>query len=497
MSLVKIEKYNETFIRVFAGSSIEQELSDFFRFRPPGYQYMPLFKNKLWDGWTRLYNTQTKTIYYGLLDYVIEFCKRNNYELVYDSDLIVNHNITQEEVLKFTSELNLYARSKPITIHDYQVNAITVALNKARTLLISPTSSGKSLIIYSMIRYHLHYNRRCLVVVPSTSLVEQLYSDFEDYSSHNGFCVSDHMQKLYSGLSKSFNKQVLITTWQSIVNMPRPFFNDFDVIIGDEAHTFAAKSLTSIMEKLSNTAYRVGTTGTLHDSKVNKLTLEGIFGRVYDVTTTKELMDRGKVAPLKISCLILKHDKESRELLKKASYQNEISWLVSNQPRNKFIRNLAVSTTGNTLVLFQLVDKHGKFLFDMIKSKVQDGRKVFFVHGGVDTDDREYIRKICEHETNAIIVASYGTLSTGVNMPSIQNIIFASPYKSKVKVLQSIGRGLRLKDGKDHCKLFDIMDDLCINSWKNHTFNHATERLKLYTQQQFDYKMIEVELNGT
>jgi superfamily II DNA or RNA helicase len=491
---IKIEYHSEVFLRVFAGSSIEQELSDFFRFRVEGYQWTPAFKNKLWDGYVRLYNLQTKTIYLGLIDYIYEFAKRNDYEVEVDSNIFKLNGTTIEEVQSFADSLNLYGRGKPIQIKDYQVQAVQIAIDRNRVLLLSPTSSGKSLMIYTLLRHHLNQDRKCIIVVPSTQLVEQLYSDFEDYSSANGFKVSENCQKLYSGFSKLFEKEVLITTWQSVINQPKPWFNQFDVIFGDEAHQFKAKSLTTIMERLDNVKYRIGTTGTLDGSKVNKLVLEGIFGRVFTVTTTRELMDNKSVVELKISCLLLKYDAETRQALKEFTYQEEMNWLVTHPARNKFIRNLAISTKGNTLVLFQYVDKHGKKLYEMINSKISEGRKVFFVHGGVATTDREEIRTICEKENDAIIVASFGVFSTGINMPSIENIIFASPSKSKIRNLQSIGRGLRLKDGKTVCKLFDITDDLSWKSHKNHTLNHGAERYKLYMSEQFKTKLTEVNI---
>lgn len=495
MSIIKIEKHSEVFIRVFSDLSIEQELSDFFRFRVQGYQFTPAYKNKLWDGYLRLYNIQTKTLYAGLIDYVLEFASRNKYTVSMEDNVYGSNGTTNKEVQAFANSLNLHGRGQPIQIRDYQIEAIRTALDLNRVLLLSPTSSGKSLIIYTILRHHLNNDRKCIIVVPSTQLVEQLYSDFQDYSSMNGFSVTDYCQKLYSGFSKDFTKEVLITTWQSVINQPKPWFNQFDVIFGDEAHQFKAKSLTTIMERLDTVKYRVGTTGTLDGTKVNKLVLEGIFGRVFTVTTTKALMDNNSVVQLKISCLVLKYDLETRQALKGFTYQEEMNWLVTNPTRNKFIRNLTISTEGNTLVLFQYVDKHGKKLYQMIRDKVTEGRKVFFIHGGVDTVDREDVRRICEKESNAIIVASYGVFSTGINMPSIENIIFASPSKSKIRNLQSIGRGLRLKEGKTVCKLFDIADDMSYKSHKNHTLNHAAERYRLYMSEEFNVKLIEVAIN--
>ena len=494
MSKVTIEKLDEVYVRVFSDPSIEQELSEFFTYEYPGAKFTPKFKARLWDGKVRLYDQVRKTLYVGLTKYVEDFCDRNNYELSYTTEIHKTNNYTNEQIEEFARSLDPHGHGKPIEIRDYQVEAVKTALDKERTLLISPTASGKSFIIYTVMRWHLQYARKCIIIVPTTSLVEQLYADFEDYSSANGWSVKNSCQKLYSGFTKDFTKDVLITTWQSVYLQPKSWFRQFDVIIGDEAHQFKANSLTTVMNKMDNVRYRIGTTGTLDNKKIHRLVLEGIFGPVHRVTTTKQLMDTQKLAKLNITCVVLKYDEVTRKSRKNNQYQEEMDWLVSHYPRNKFIRNLAVKSTGNTLVLFQYVEKHGKVLYDMIKEKVHEDRKVFFVYGGTDTTDREAIRHITEGEEDAIIIASYGTFSTGINIPSIENVIFASPSKSKIRNLQSIGRGLRLKNGKTHCNLFDLADDLHWKSWKNHTLNHAAERYKTYTEEEFKLKIVEVDL---
>ena len=489
-----VEKLDEVYMRVFADASIEQELADFFTYEYPGARFTPQYRARLWDGKVRLYDQFRKTLYIGLYEYLEKFCERNNYMLRTKEAVFADNGVTTELVQEFAEWLNPHGRGKPIEIRDYQVEAVQVALNKERVLLLSPTASGKSFIIYTTMRYHLNEGRKCILIVPTTSLVEQMYADFEDYSSANAFDVKNHCQKLYAGFPKDFTKDVLITTWQSIYQQPKSWFRQFNVIFGDEAHQFKAKSLTTVMEKLDTVKYRIGTTGTLDNKKIHQLVLEGIFGPVHRVTTTKALMDSGRLSNLNITCLILKYSEEIRKGRNKNTYQEEMDWLVSNEKRNKFIRNLAVTSKGNTLVLFQYVEKHGKVLYDLIKNKVHDGRHVFFVHGGTDVADRESIRHITEKEKDAIIIASYGTFSTGINIPSIENVIFASPSKSKIRNLQSIGRGLRLKDGKTACNLYDIADDLHWKSWKNHTLNHAAERYKTYVEEQFKLKMVEVNL---
>ena len=494
MTNLYAEKLDEVYMRVFGDASVEQELADFFTYEYPGARFTPQYRARLWDGKVRLYDQFRKTLYIGLYDYLKKFCERNNYQLENKTDIINAENISKETVEEFTKWLNLHGRGKPIEIRDYQIDAVHTALSKKRTLLLSPTASGKSLIIYSIMRWHLNNKKKCILIVPTTSLVEQMYADFEDYSTANDFDVKSHCQKLYSGFPKEFTKDVLITTWQSVYQQPKGWFRQFNVIFGDEAHQFKAKSLTTIMEKLDTVSDRIGTTGTLDNKKIHQLVLEGVFGPVHRVTTTKTLIESGRLSNLNITCIVLKYNDEIRKERNKNIYQDEMDWIVTNEKRNKFIRNLAVNSKGNTLVLFQYVEKHGKVLYDMIKEKVHSERKVFFVYGGTETSDREAIRHITEGEDDAIIIASYGTFSTGINIPSIENVVFASPTKSKIRNLQSIGRGLRKKDGKSACNLYDLADDLHWKSWKNHTLNHAAERYKTYAEEEFDVKLVEVEV---
>ena len=496
MTTITIEKLDEVHIRILSDPSTEQELVDYFKFRMDGYQFSPKFKAKLWDGFVRLYDVNRKTLYLGLYNYVLTFAKKNDIEVVIKGDFIGVNEITEDEVFEYITSLNLQgAGNKPIVIRDYQVSAVREALANERNVLLSPTGSGKSLIIYSLSRWWRETDKKVLILVPTTSLVEQLYSDFEDYSGSNDWSVEVNCQKLYSGFSKTFSKNILFSTWQSVHRQPKSWFDQFDVIIGDEAHTFKSNALVAIMAKMTDVQYRIGTTGTIDNKKVHKLVLEGIFGPVYKVTSTKKLMDQGTLAELKITCLILKYDDEIRKANKGLEYKDEIEFIVSNKARNRFVSNLAIQTKGNTLLLFQYVERHGKILYELLKTKLEGSeRNVYFIHGKVDVDVREQIRKLMETEEDAIVVASFGTMSTGTNVPSIENIIFASPSKSKIRNLQSIGRGLRMKEGKTTCKLYDVVDNLSWKSSKNHTLNHFGERLKIYAEEEFEFKLVELKI---
>jgi superfamily II DNA or RNA helicase len=325
--------------------------------------------------------------------------------------------------------------------------------------------------------------------VPTTSLVSQLASDFADY----GFVSDRFVHRIFAGQDKQTDKPITISTWQSIYKLPKEYFQQFDLVIGDEAHLFKAKSLTSIMSKLDSCRYRFGFTGTLDGAQTNKLVLEGLFGPVRKVTTTAELIEQKHLSDFKIKAIVLSYPDELRKMIARMDYQQEIDYIVSLSPRNRFITNLALSLEGNTLLLFQFVDKHGKILYNMIKNETD--KPVFFVHGGVDGEEREQIRSIVEKEKSSIIVASYGTFSTGVNIRNLHNVIFASPSKSRIRNLQSIGRGLRKSETKTESVLYDIADDLTWKSNKNFTILHFMERIKIYNEEKFEYKLYNVNLN--
>lgn len=498
MSIV-ISKLNEAILQVTSDDfGIEQELCDHFSFRPDGYQFMPSFKSKVWDGFVKLFDIHRKTLPVGLLEYAKKFAADNGYkcELSFP-EIHSDSQVSLSEVRDFIDLLNIHSRGKKIELRDYQIDAIYKAITKERMLALSPTSSGKSAIIYVYVRWHLEFGRKIVLMVPTTSLVSQMFSDFEDYSSEDDWNVDEFCHQLYSGKDKETDKPVLITTWQSIHSMTKnkkalDFYKEWDVYIGDEAHRFASNSLQQISSKLINARYRLGTTGTIQDAKVSKLSLEGSFGPVYRVITTRELMDAKQVVNLNIKCLLLEYDEETRKLLKGADYQKEIDYIVSLEKRNKFIVKLAKASKGNTLILFQYVEKQGKPLFELA-TDICEGRPLFYISGEVDTDERERIRKVLDTHDDAIVICSYGTTSTGINIPSIENIIFASPTKSKIRNLQSIGRGLRLKDGKESCKLYDIADNFSMKSKLNHTMKHLKERIETYQAEQFtfDFKTIQ------
>jgi superfamily II DNA or RNA helicase len=488
MDSIDVYKKDEVYLKIECDRGTARELSDYFTFEVPGAKFMPAYRNKYWDGKIRLFNVNTQQIYVGLIEHIKRFSEERDYQLNIHDGILDTEDISINVLEKFLTE-------KEYTPREYQTRAVAHAIRNNRALILSPTASGKSFIIYSLLKYYLDrkFAKRALVIVPTTSLVSQMNSDFISYSSKPQFYYT-HL--VMAGQAKSHeNAKIIISTWQSIYKQPKAYFDQFDLVIGDEAHLFKANSLTKIMEKLPNCKYRFGFTGTLDDTQTNKLVLEGLFGPVMRVVQTKELIDSGHLADFRIKALVLKYPPEVCKEMHKAKYQDEMDFLVSNEARNNFIKNLTLTRKGNTLLLFQMVEKHGKVLYDKIKAEAGD-RHVFFVHGGVNADEREEVRRITEGERSAIIIASYGTFSTGVNIRNLHNVIFGSPSKSRIRNLQSIGRGLRKGDNKSAATLYDIADDLCKGTSCNHTLKHFAIRIKMYNEEEFDYKIYNIKIGN-
>jgi superfamily II DNA or RNA helicase len=485
MDKIEIFPKDEVYVKVDCERGIAQELSDYFTFTVPGAKFMPSYRNRIWDGKIRLFNKSNYTIYNGLMRRIEHFCENRDYECVIHGGLNHINDIS-------THELQEVLKGKYIP-RDYQLRATAYALRNHRALILSPTASGKSFIIYSIIKYLLDSSicNKALIIVPTTSLVYQMQSDITDYSEEG---QTYYIHNIMQGQAKNCPEaKIIISTWQSIYKESKKWFEQFDVVVGDEAHQFKATSLTKIMTKLHKCKWRFGFTGTLDGTQTNKLVLEGLFGPVMKVIQTKELIESGTLSDFRIKCLLLKYPEKICKEKKKSTYREEIEFLIANEERNNFIKNLVISRNGTTLLLYQMVDKHGQLLYNTIIKSTD--KKVFFIHGGVNAEEREKVRAIAEKE-DIIIIASYGTFSTGINIRNLHNIIFASPSKSRIRNLQSIGRGLRKGDNKTMATLYDIADDLSYRSHHNHTLKHFAIRVKLYNEEEFEYKMYNIKIKN-
>ena len=362
-------------------------------------------------------------------------------------------------------------------------------------------NSGKSLVIYCLTRWMLNRDRKVVIIVPSTSLVEQMHNDFKNYAKKDkAFDVDQNVHKLYSKIKTTdpYNDQCIITTWQSIKNYDKALFELWDTVIIDEAHGVHSKELTKIVSQAINARFRYGLTGTLTGMACHEFQITGLLGSVFQATTTKDLQNKGYLSDCKIYMLDLKYPtneckdlwKQTKEL--KKTYFDEVDFVNNHPKRQLFLRNLICALKGITLVLFRFRD-HGQHLYQLIKEKVGDSREVFYIDGTIDPQTRERIRQqLKDPNSDAILVFSVATSSTGIDIKGIQNLII-NPSKSKVQTLQSIGRSLRLCDGKKGAKIFDLVDDLRTGRRRNFLYNLAEKRIEIYNEQGFDieYKTVQ------
>ena len=492
---ITIEPINSVHMKVVADSGTLMELAESFSFRPEGYQFVPAYKNRVWDGIIRLFQPMRPVLYVGLYPHLKKFCDDRGYFLSAPDHIGLDEEFDDDYPIQLAEEIN--CKFKP---RDYQCDYVLNALRKRRSLSLSPTSSGKSLIIYLIQQHYFQaFGHRTLIIVPTISLVHQMKGDFIDYG-----CDENDIYTIQGGVDKNTSSPIVISTWQSLVKLKKDWFDQFSVVLGDEAHTFQAKSLTKIMESLTDCEYRHGFTGTLKssESKTHRLVLEGCFGEVKRFVNTKELMDKGTVADFKVKAIVLSHNNETRKKFKDAlknldgtkKWPAEREFIVNHEKRNNFIKNLVHSLEGqNNLILFDLVEKHGKVLEPLLR---KEGRQLHFIYGGTKGTEREEIRHLVENdkEKRHDILASYGVFSTGVNLKRLDNVIFATGSKSEIKVLQSIGRTLRKADDSTEAVLYDITDDLSVGSFENYTLKHFKKRIDIYGSEEFPFKIYTIEI---
>ena len=482
---------NHTTVQLQCESWLVRELDEKFTFFVDGYKFMPKYKMGIWDGKIRLIDTKFNTTLVGLIPDILVYCKEQGYsvELTHAVKSLFTSDFSDADCHEYIEKCNL-----PFEPRDYQFEAVRSAIRNKRLAILSATGSGKSLIIYLIARYMAECGLKTLLIVPTVSLVNQMHSDFTTYAENSPFDVDANCHKIFSGQDKETDKPIVISTWQSLQKLPEKYFQQYDAVIGDEVHQYDAAVCSRILRCCTNASVRIGLTGTLDDSKVSELQIKGLFGSVRQFTSTRELMDQNVLADLHIRAVVLRHDPAFFKNIDKTKYHDEISYIVENKARNHFLAKLNNKTVGNTLILFNFVEKQGKPLYEILQRECPD-REVYLVYGGTDADMREHVRKLVETKRNITILASYGVFSTGVNAVNLDNVIFASPTKSKIRVLQSLGRGLRRGADKDFCTLFDIADDLTGGTKnKNHTLKHFHKRFEIYQTQGFDVSIHVVDL---
>jgi len=497
---IRIRKLNHAFLHIQTDIDIAMEISEAFKFMVEGAKFSPAFKMGQWDGYIRLFNLGSRQIASGLYSKVIEFADKHGftYDVVDDSQKTgyeppsyQTPGIDNDSVLEYMQSLNMHTKGVPITIRDYQIEGVTIMLRDRQAIIKSSVGSGKSMILYCACRYITEVlGHRVLILVPTIGLTTQMRGDFADYASKTDWKVDDNMHLISAGADHSVKKPITVSTFQSLKNDTPEWFNDFGAIITDEGHGITAKSFQDIYGKAIDVPFRIACTGTLSDMKCNVLTMEGLTGPVYSIAETKDLIAAGQLVPMVVKSISLNYQPDVCKLMKNTMYEDELAWITENDKRNNFIKKLAINCVGTTLVFFRF-EEHGKMLFDMIKVAVGDTRPVYFINGGVKKEDREFIR-LAANDADAIVVASYGTMKMGVNMPAVANIIIGHPTKGGITFLQSLGRGLRLMKGKTKCSLFDIGDNLSHKTYVNHTYRHFGSRIECLTREGYEFTLVNV-----
>lgn len=516
MSDIIIHKVNETFVRLEIDDvDIENNIYKSFSYTSPSLKFHPKVKARLWSGYFHMYDYRTKLFPIGLIEELVKFCQSNNYTFEFTFNKVNNYN---EEI--YNNCLS-FVKDK-FKLKDYQEQAIDFALKNNRGIIVSATSSGKSLIMYFLALYYsLLYDNKILIVVTTKDLVTQMYDNFLEYYKGDEEEFSKSLEVIYSNSKRNDKAKIVISTWQSLQNKDKEYFEDFVCVLGDECHQGKATEIKKIIESCINAYHKFGFTGTLSNKddkqQINEMLLKGLFGKVFNVITTRELIDKEGhpeviINAVKLSyqdqnlCkLVLKGSEDTlkikrlyeetskQELLakyKKKVFDEELEIVYNNTLRNNYIKELACSLEGNTLIMFQHIDKHGDKLYQCLKDS---NKQVFYIHGNVK--DRDTFKEVIESSNGVIAITSYGTTSTGIDFKNVHNIILASGYKASIKMLQTIGRGLRKHDSKNCINIFDLCDDFTMGkNHQNYLYKHFMKRIELYKDEQFIIKTKEITL---
>ncbi|MGL4523041.1 MAG: DEAD/DEAH box helicase family protein [Bacilli bacterium] len=490
-----------SFVKVEADYNIICEMRDYFSFEVDGYKFNPRFRAGFWDGKIRLMELDG-TLPVGLVSMAKMFASNMDYEISIDPRLDVKPQLTRSEFDQWVGSLDIYAGNTKIDPHWYQGDSVFHAINKRRATLNLPTSAGKSLIQALLSRWFLeNYESKVLVIVPTTSLVNQMQDDFVDYRLFPRQAIG-----LMGGGKKNFcspDSVVVVSTWQTAVKQSPEWFKQFGMLLVDECHLSTGKSISTLVKNMRHCEYKFGLSGSLKDGKANVLQYIGMFGDVFRPVDTAKLMEDGQVAQLEVKSVMIKYPDEECAKYSSLDYAQEIKVITNHKKRNLWVCALAqklAQRDENVLLLFKHT-AHGKMMYDHLKAKYGD--KVHYISGETKSETRVALRGTAENDTGLIIVASYGVLSTGVSIKRLHHLIFSHPIKSKVTVLQSIGRVLRKHGTKTEAIVWDLCDILAQrtktgakNPYKkiNYAFKHALERIKRYNEEKFSYKIIKVEL---
>jgi len=462
--------------------------------RIDGWRFNPLVKRGVWDG--KISFVKKNLIPAGLWKEVADICKEYDFQLtMVGITRIFNDTIKVDE---FEAWALKFFEGREITPRDYQIDAAFKILKYKRCLAELATSAGKTLISFMVIGYLMEVlgKKKILMIVPNVSLVIQATGDFEQYNAGK---LSIKTQQIYSGAEIRKSSNIVVGTYQSLVNYDEEYFSQFDAVLVDETHKAKSKSIQTIMDKCWHCDYRFGLSGTIpKKGTVDRLALMSAMGPLVTQVKAKHLQDEGHIANCKVLQITMDYasdeQKEAFAFLSKNPKQRrelftlEKNFINQNEKRLNFVTKVINKSHSNSLVLFHKID-YGEALYRQLRN-ITD-KKVYYVDGSVSGDMREEFKARMEQNDDVIIVASYGTFSTGISIKNIHNIFFTESFKSEVIIRQSIGRGLRKHHSKELVKIYDFIDDFRYTgedlNWKNYMYKHGAERRKIYEEEQFKY----------
>lgn len=484
MADIIINKENESFLKLDCDEEMNHRIYKLFSAFMPGYRFNPRYIHKLWDGKHHSFSPITQLLPIGLYSNLVNWCKQNNVSYKEVGLENAHETIDKEWLRDFINE-----RIEKFDIRDYQLNAVHAALENKKGILLSCTGSGKSLMIYSIIRYLLevkHLKKLCLIV-PNKGLVNQMYNDFIDYGWND---IAQYCERLHSEVKPTYKVPVLISTWQSLQMKHQSFFEDYDCVIVDECQGTKANVLRKLVKSAYNSEYKIGTTGTLPAEVADQLQINDVLGDVIFELKSKELIDSGYLSNISIACLFLKYPEDMIKANKDRTFPEEIKMVEEYPNRNSVLKYVIDHSkkTDNMLILINHKE-HLKMVKEYLENEYKD-RPVKVITGDVKSKLREDIRLSIENEEGVLLLATYQTCAAGVNIPKLHDVFLFADSKSRIKVLQSIGRGLRTHKSKNKVIVYDIIDDLSYvkrtgNIKKNYCLDHFDERYNYYKEQRF------------
>lgn len=470
------------------------------------WYFHPLVKKKIWDG--NICFIEKKGAFWkipiGLWREILEIGKEYKMEIEIEgiSDLILSDFSLED----FKSWVDEFFSGKDVQPRDYQIEAAWKIIKYRYSISEIATSSGKTLISFMIFAYLKQKGmvRKFLMIVPNTNLVFQGNDDFIDYGIED---LGVKIQQIGGGSKLREGCDLIIGTFQSLVKKDAEFFEDVDAVFVDEAHHTNSMSIKKIVAHCMHCGWRFGLTGTLTKrGSADYLTIQQFLGPLVVEISPEFLFKNNHATPVEIKVVVMNWlDPEIKAKLADLKFNSvnmegndiyniERKLVIESEKRLRYVVDFISKTSKNSLVLFQSVkDEYGKQIWNRLRDLSSD-REVFYVDGDTDESLREEYKNRMSSGENKVLIATYGTFSTGISINNLHNIFLVESYKSEVLIKQSLGRGMRKMEGKDKVNVIDFVDDFSTPKYNNYLMKHSEARIQIYRNENFKYKIFKVNL---